>query len=236
MDRQYNVYIIGILLLIIGILSVINSNYFNIKEVEITGNNLLTDNYVLNLCNLKNDINIFKINRDELVERLFSLPQTKGVIINRDLPNKLSIDINERRPLAIVGDDSSYRIIDVDGWVLRVSRDLNKWQLPLINGIAINYYDNKVDISNQKFRLGLNYLNKLPRNILQEICEVDISDKEVIKIFLMEGCIVKLENDFNIEKKASIFISIYNDLKQKQKEFKYIDLRYDDNNLVKIRD
>jgi len=224
-----------VLLLIIGILSVINSNYFNIKDVEINGNELLTEDYILDLCKLRSGINIFAVDKEELVEILFALPQIKGVTVDRKLPDGLVIMINERRPVAIIGDDSSYRIIDKKGWILRISENLAEWDLPLITGVRINYFSDKISIDNLQLKAGLSYLNKLPKSILEEISEMNLSDKEGINLFLLNGESVRLGENFDIEKKARVFISIYNRLKSKQREFEYIDLRYDSNTLVKIK-
>ncbi|TDX53010.1 cell division protein FtsQ/DivIB [Orenia marismortui] len=233
MDKHRTIYLISIgVLSVIAILSLINSNYFQVTEIEIVGNKLLSDEYIVNFSKVK-DINIFKIDRQEIAKRLLGLQQVKGVAVKRDLPNKLILEINERRPVAIVGLKSSYQIIDNQGWVIATSKNLAEWDLPLITGVKIANHDDKVKFTTE-LKLAIDYLDLLSDQILKEVSELNISKDKGIELYLLGGGVVKLGKKFDTKTKAQIFISVYNDLKSQAKKVKYIDLRYKNNTVVKL--
>jgi cell division protein FtsQ len=218
--------------LILGLVSLINSKYFQVQDIEIEGNKLLSDDYIIKYCNLE-EINIFNVDRQKLANKLLELPQIKGVAISRDLPQKLIIEINERRPIAIVGIHSSYQIIDKKGQVIATTKNLAYWNLPLVTGVEIINDGEKVKI-NSELEKAINYLGLLSNQVLKGISELNISKEDGIQLFLVDGGIVKLSSNFDNKAKAKIFTSVYNDIKSKGRKIKYIDLRYGNNVIVRL--
>ncbi|MBM7557931.1 cell division protein FtsQ/DivIB [Halanaerobacter jeridensis] len=226
--------ILLLLLFIIGIVSFLNSNYFTVKKVHITGNELLSDKYILKLCNLNRKVNIFNVQQEGLANKLVNLPQVKGAIVKRDLPREVFIKIKERVPVAIISDKSSYVIIDKEGWVLDTLENANNKKYPLFIDKNLKKKKNKVEL-NKNSQLAVDYLSKLSKKLLEEIQQLKVLSSGEVLLILREGGRVNLGKDFSIAKKAKIFNRIYNDLEKKKVKVKYINLKYNRNIFIKVK-
>ncbi|GAB6137096.1 cell division protein FtsQ/DivIB [Halanaerobaculum tunisiense] len=232
MDKQ--TILIGIaLLFVLGVVNIVYSSYFQIEEVKIQGNELLTDKYLLNFSKLNQKDNLFAIDQEKIEEKITELSQIKSATVRRDFPNQVVVQIKERMPLAVIPFQSSYQVIDAAGWILQVTNNLSSWQLPLLTGFAIDNQEEKNQLT-AELEVAINYLSKLPKNVLAGISEVHLTDQQKIRLFLHQDATVKLGSDFDIKRKAQVFTSIYQDLQQKDLDIEYIDLRYKENSFLKL--
>jgi cell division protein FtsQ len=78
-----------------------NSDYA-VKAIEVTSDGNLTREAVLRAADVAEGKNIFSISLPKVQEKLGALPQVEESRIQRILPNKLVISIQERRPVAWV--------------------------------------------------------------------------------------------------------------------------------------
>jgi cell division protein FtsQ len=78
-----------------------NSDYA-IKTIEVTSDGNLTREAILRAADVVEGKNIFSISLPKVQERLGALPQVEESRIQRILPNKLAISVQERRPVAWV--------------------------------------------------------------------------------------------------------------------------------------
>src|SRR4029077_11413114 len=78
-----------------------NADY-TVKTIEVTSDGNLTREAILRATDVAEGKNIFSISLPKVQEKLGSLPQVEDSRIQRILPNKLVISIQERRPVALV--------------------------------------------------------------------------------------------------------------------------------------
>ncbi len=78
-----------------------NSDYA-LKTIEVTSDGNLTREAILHTADVAEGKNIFSIDLPKVQEKLGSLPQVEDSRLQRILPNKLVISIQERRPVAWV--------------------------------------------------------------------------------------------------------------------------------------
>jgi cell division protein FtsQ len=78
-----------------------NSDYA-LKTIEVTSDGKLSRETILHTANVAEGKNIFSVDLPKVQEKLASLPQVEDSRIQRILPNKLVISIQERRPVAWV--------------------------------------------------------------------------------------------------------------------------------------
>ena len=232
MDKS-KLVILLLLLFIIGVVSFLNSNYFRVEKVHITGNELLSDKYILKLCELEKEINIFNVQQEELANRLVDLPQVKGAVVQRNLPREISIKIQERVPVAVISDNSSYLMIDKEGWILDTLNKAANIGLPLFIDKKLKRKKDKVALTEDS-SLAVDYLSKLSQKLLKEVQEFKVLASGEVVLTLREGGKVNLGKNFVIAKKAKIFNKVYNDVQQKEVGIKYINLKYNKNIFIEI--
>lgn len=99
--RKLNWKRVLILLLILYLIAMLLYTFFTmpIKNIYIKGTNLLTDNDIIEVANLKDYPAIFKISKSKLKKEISSLELVEDIDIKKTITGKLTITITEARPL-----------------------------------------------------------------------------------------------------------------------------------------
>jgi cell division protein FtsQ len=223
-----------ILLIIVGLVSFLNSNYFIVEEVHIKGNDVLSDKFIVEYSNLNQEVNIFNVEQEELANKLVDLAPVKGAVVTRNLPRNIYIEIQERVPVAIVSNKSSYLVIDKEAWILDNIDNLKDTRLPLFVDQDLVIKQNKVELTAES-KLAVSYLSKLSEQLLEEVEEFKIVSSQNVELILREGGKVNLGKDFIVDKKAKVFNKIYADLQRKGVEVEYINLQHNRNVFIKTK-
>ena len=188
------------------------SEFFVIKNFEIK-NNENTDIGLVNskLEKFKNN-NIFLINNDEIASSITDLDFVKNVGIKKIYPDKIKININEHKIVAVISNNKNKYALSKEGHIIENYN--NKFNsLPIIYGKNTeNYFP---------------YFYKLLNDInfdLSKIKYLKYFESNRWDIFLKDGKLIKLSSDKS-EAKESLanFIAIYSD--KKFEEYKIFDFR-----------
>ncbi len=111
----------GVLAVIIGVLAVLGSSLFAVDDVTVTGN-VYTD--AAQLQAIVDDIEgtpTLLVDTQEIEARLEAIPWVEAARVSTDFPDRASIEIRERTPVAAVpGTDGRVRVLDADGRILAV--------------------------------------------------------------------------------------------------------------------
>ncbi len=73
---------------------------FRLRELTIHSNGVLSGAQVLAASGISEGMNLIEIDLVELREKIESLPLVEEAVVTRELPNRLSVEISERRPVA----------------------------------------------------------------------------------------------------------------------------------------
>ena len=119
---------------------IIQSPYFRIVTLDITGNVRLSRQEILDVSRINPDANIFLINLPLAKKRLLSCPWVANAEVTRELPGKLSITIREHQPLAILDLGRKF-IINTEGFVFKEVSDNDPLDLPIVYGIDYSDLD-----------------------------------------------------------------------------------------------
>jgi cell division protein FtsQ len=124
-----------------------NADY-TVRTIEVTSDGNLTREAILRATYVAEGRNIFSISLPKVQEELASLPQVEESRIQRILPNKLVISVQERRPVAwVVPPDTNVAsfnfenayLVDRRGILLRTKSLAPEYLgLPLIIGVDIS--------------------------------------------------------------------------------------------------
>ena len=172
--------VILFVLIIVAVIFFFSSSIFNVSEVEISNNELVSDDEIKSLLNV-NDTNIFNINKNRVKQRLSSNPYIDDVELKKVLPNKIKLSIKERKIKYMIQLGDAYVYVNNQGYVLDISS--SKKDVPILIGITTDVSElnqkgnrlSKEDLS--KFDI-LNKIYETANNngILPLIDKIDISD------------------------------------------------------------
>lgn len=190
--KKKSILIFTIIILIIGGIYayLLTSPSFTIQEVLIKGNEQISNEKILELAEIKNGDNIFSQLGIVTKVKLKQNGYIEDVQIRKNYPNKIEIQIKERKKqFQIKLETEGYIYIDEQGYILEYG--IEKLEIPTIIGIEIAQAD-----ANEKKRLDESDLD-IMENILQireQFKNIEIADK-ITQIQVKDEYIVDLENE-----------------------------------------
>lgn len=158
------------------------SPIFNIKNINVSGNEKISSEEILSLSQLKKDENIFKINKNETRENVKQNAYIDTVEIKRTLPDTVTIVVTERTATYQINYSNLYMLINNQGYMLETT-EMNE-NMPVIVGITTNEEDiktgNRLCVEDlEKLEDVLRISESAKSNNLEElITKIDITNKE----------------------------------------------------------
>lgn len=105
----------------------------SVVHVRAEGNRLMTDEEIVKLAAIPKHARLFDIDLQGVRQRLLQSPFIDQVAVRRNVPNEVTIEIEEREPVAALSLDRLL-FIDARGMVLPSVRIAEAGDLPLITG------------------------------------------------------------------------------------------------------
>jgi cell division protein FtsQ len=221
------------LVLVVALLTFINSNFFALDKVIIKGNKLLTNRQVLEFSKLNKGHNIFRLDFKKISSRLMDRPQIEGIILKRKFPSTVRVIIDEREPLVAIPIESNYLLISEEGWILSELNKMTDITYPILNGVKVEVRGDKIKLTKIS-RIVFRYLTETNPEFSDKVIKISVSKEDDIT-FDLNSSVVKFGLPVKIDYKISLLNQIYNDLKKEKEEFKYINLQYYDNPVIKLK-
>ena len=166
--------ILMVMLLIIGGISayLLTSPSFAIQKITVNGNSKVSKQQILKLADIKNGDNIFSKIGIVMKVKLKQNGYIEDVAITKNYPNKIEINVTERKQQFQVKIGEEYIYINEQGYILQQSK--TKLEIPTIIGLDLTG-ENAKSLN----RLSEKDLNRM-ENILQvrqECQNIGIADK-----------------------------------------------------------
>lgn len=211
---------------ILMLIFIINSPLLKIGYVKVTGNSYLPREDVLQIARIKEPLNIFSVQTDVIQDYLQNDLRIDTAKVWRDFPNCLNIEITERLPVAVMNCNYGYVNLDKNSVVIDIYTDAKKIQKPVITGIVLQDVYIGDSINDDTVKKILVYLGLLNNEVLSQIRQVNIADKEHIELYTVKGTKIILGNLEDVEKIAEKTQEIFKDMSTTTIPVEYIDLSY----------
>ncbi len=208
-----------VLLALLALTVVIGLKVFEIQEIEVKGADTITPDSVIALSGLAKGENIFKTSLTQARKNLESDPLVEVLGISRIFPDKIKIEIRQRKPHAAVAWLDGYAIIDERGFTLDVRDSLPAGQYPLVTGVDIEPAHkgspiNGVDAT--KMAVLEKLLTALDsQGALQLVSEVNLADPGELKMLTAEGLQINMGAATDLEMKSKWIAGSVPELRKK---------------------
>ena len=130
------IFFLVTLLLSLGILGM---DAFALKSVEITG--CERPDEVLALAGIRLGGSIFRVDLNEVEERIESSPYFEVLSSQRNLPSTIAIEVAVREPVAVVHWLDAFQVIDHDGYILDTVATLPDFSCPVVSGVQVDTWE-----------------------------------------------------------------------------------------------
>jgi len=109
--------------------------FFRVQEVEVEGCRKMTKETLLSLAKVEGMPNLFTVKLNEIVKRLESHPWIEQVRVSKVFPNKIVIQVEERRPIAIIQLEELY-YMDHQGVIFAPVGEQDEYNYPFLTGLT----------------------------------------------------------------------------------------------------
>ena len=201
-------------MIIIGLYTFLNSDIFNIKNIQIEGNNKVSDEIIEQYLDVKYDKNIFIYSTKKIKKSLEQNAYIETVSIKKIFPNTIQVNINEKGIVALIKDENKYCYIDNNLNVIDRLNEIDKNEKAII--IETEYdlnNENIIKFENDDIKKGLRYLMECisNNNLSKKIKKINYQ-QDIINMYSIDGTNIILENNnklkYNISKVSSILVDL----------------------------
>lgn len=227
------VVVLSLLLVVIGLVLLMHSSYFEVNQIMVNGNQQLATEEIMRVVGDYKGQNIFLIPGREVVTKLMNYVRIKGVKLEREFPHKLIIKINERSGLGIFETtDGKWVELSQGGKILGVYNEKLPDNLPQIQDLKVKVMDKQVEMDKE-----LTYLLRLLKSFYTE--QIDITKVSYspynIQFYFKDHSKLYFGGLDSIEKKLKIYKNIIEKMENNRKNIKYIDLRYRGKPVIRLK-
>ena len=108
--------------------------YFSVREIQVRGGEKVGGDEIVAMAGLRHGMNIWKIEPGEIEKKIVKHPWVRRVLVRRDFPRRVVIEVAERSPKAIVALGKLY-YVDADGVVFKEVGAGERVNYPLLTGL-----------------------------------------------------------------------------------------------------
>ncbi len=209
-----------------------------VSEVVVEGNRIIPDKDILASAKVPNGTPLFALDLFAIEQRVAKNQFVKSVAVHRDIPHRVRISIEERIPVAAMVLDKVY-YLDADGYVLPPARSQFIFDLPVLSGSLSHSELLPGQQTSSKNVLEALSLLAIAREVDEEmyrnISEIRIDGNKDLMFYTAELGVPVIVGRGNFGTKMVTFDSFWREVVARNGayELQYIDLRYDEQVVVR---
>lgn len=228
--RRKRILLFGIILICVLITLCLKLPFFNIKNIVVENNNIISSDEIIKQSGIVKGNNIFTVSLKSYKDNIKQNPYVMDVNIHKKFPDTISIMINERKAAFYAQSEKKYIIIDKNGIVLEKKDNLNGMKLIRLDGFNTNSSEigKVIKCDDERKLKSISLLtDAVFQNNSLKLTTVDISDALNLKAYINNMCIF-LGSPEELDKKLNKAINIV--VQQNLKDKKgYVDVSFNGN-------
>ena len=212
---------------------------FQVNGFDVEGNFSLTDEKVIALSGIEPGDNIFYAGLGSARRSLRENPFVEDVTIRRKLPDRIVVQLTERRSVGYIVTPDGYVQVGEDGRLLAIQQSLSNYSLPVISGVELSELPAIGGfIQNENLKQALEVLQHCDQSLLNNIAEFNVGQDYYILAYTNQKVEVRLGGLDNIEQRLQYLNQILTTVVGTQiavDQILYIDMRYEGQPVIKLR-
>jgi cell division protein FtsQ len=180
-NRRLIMLLVMFFIMIAGIIY-FQSPLSKVKKITVSGNQSYTPEQIVGKSGLSLESNVWKVSRGEIENKLEKIQEIKKATVKVNLPNTVTIDIEEYDRLAYISKGKNFYPVLENGNILG-EKQID--EIPVNAPILIGFKEGKV------LDEMIASLEKLPEVVINSISEIHSkpvkTDKYLIKLYMNDG-------------------------------------------------
>lgn len=172
----------------------LSSPRFAVGAVEVRGAWRVPVERIVAAAAIPTGVNIWRLDTDGVAARVEALPEIRRVDVVRNLPNRVVILVEERRPFTLVQGERLHWL-DEEGQVLGVQRQAVAPPVPVVSGLTEEELATMRSTPSPKARAAVALIRALLRSgsaLAAQISEIDMSRRDGPVLYTVDGIEVRL--------------------------------------------
>jgi cell division septal protein FtsQ len=165
-----------------------------VRSIQVEGAARVPVEEILVRADIPLGVNILRLDPAGVRARLEALPQIRRAEVIRDLPDRVTILVEERRPFTLVH-AGRLHWLDEEARLLGEEREAVAPPVPIISGLSEEELDTMRSAPGPKAQAAIALVRALLRGgaaLASEISEIDMSRREGPVLYTLEGIEVRL--------------------------------------------
>jgi cell division protein FtsQ len=207
----------------LGTYLLLRSPWLTVEQVAVTGAETLDTAALIELSDLEGR-SVLKLPLEDARERLLAIPQVKTVDIERELPNRILIRVEERVPSAFWVVGGRDYVVDADGVVLAAGVPSGPAPRIVEPGDRIMQAGDRVHPD--AIALGQRILKEAPRFLEQSVSELEYQPGIGVTAVFSNGLRVTFGDERSYEYKVAVLAKLLDQLSARGVAPREVDLRF----------
>ncbi len=177
-----------------GVTWVLTAPRFAVRSVEVRGASRVPASRILAAAAIAPGTNVWRIDPTAVALRVQTLAGIRRAELTRELPNHVTILVEERRPFTLVSGNRLHWL-DEEGWLLGEETQAVAPPMPVITGLSEDEVATMRTRPSAKARTAIALIRALLRSgspLASEISEIDMSRREGPVLYTVDGIEVRL--------------------------------------------
>src|SRR5580698_6344922 len=230
--------IVGVLAVIAAVLYEYGQHSWRFRvdssdNIEVTGTQNVTKAQIMDVMGVDIGRNIFFIPLAEQKTQLEQIPWVESASVMRFVPNRLQVEIHERRPVAFARVGSRMFLIDAGGTLMELTPK-HKYSFPVILGMNPGEPLSTRAPRMKDYAEMVRDLDSGGAHYSQDLSEVDLSDLEDVKVRVNDpaGDVLVHLGSSDYLRRYKIYVTHARGWRQQFQKLESVDLRYDNQIIV----
>src|SRR5262249_51106605 len=198
--------------------------HFAVAQVEVRGVSRVPPDQILAAAAIPSGTNIFRLDTLGVIDRVEGRAEVRRADVVRELPNRVVISVEERRPFTLVH-GGRLHWMDEEGRLLGASPEAVAPPMPVISGLSPDELASMRTAPGPKARAAIGVIRALLRSgtgLTSEISEIDMSRREGPVLYTVDGVEVRLGSEDWVARLEGVLAQIAT------QDVRAVDLRFRD--------
>jgi cell division protein FtsQ len=212
------------------------SDLFQLQDISVVGNRLLTEDEVVAQCGLAVGMNLFQADLEAATEKIRTHPVVQRALLQRQPPETLVITVRERAPIALVSIDGELCGLEWDGSCFPLPQAV--LDLPVVTGLSSVATDSAGSTSEEVLREVAGFVDGVRRvapGLLAEVSEMHLESIDDLRIHLVGSAVVLKMGLTDSEQQSRNYLAYAQRRAHRDEAPAYVDLRFEDQVVVGMR-
>ncbi len=198
--------------------------------IQLSGNVHVSRRHVIAVFGADISRNVFLIPLEERKRQLELIPWVESATVMRLLPNRISVRVRERTPVAFAQVGSRIVLVDANGVLMDIPRgDQHRYSFPVIIGTSEADPLSTRAARLRTFEALMRELDAGGANYSRDVSEVDLSDPEDVRITVADphGEVLIHLGSGSFLDRYKLYVGHAQEWRQQFQKLQSVDLRYD---------